>query len=918
MKKNKLLFAVPIILTLTSCSVSNSLTPYRNKGYDNYQNTLLYNAQLMIFDNLANRVISIAVEPGKNWFNLKEIEDTYFEGNIQTYYQYHTLNDAVRVYNRFNPTYISFSEINQAKMESLFNGSGSASKDERIGFYWTPKEYSVAYTSIPSGLSESDLPKSYTYGGNEILLPTSIANKSVVWVDIDGSEYVSLPIKAPKNLVLTPKYANYRCKVNYTNIAGLANPNPSDYCYLEDGNVMLLDPNVPTGVTFMGWYNESTNEKVQRLTNELTLSSNTEITLRAKFSTSENHSFYFYDGAKLLNTVSYNYDNRLEVLKNNLPSIDGFKTSWDVESIYEYEDYDIHLLKEELTAFVYLYSNDGRYLTSFSVRQGKNLKELSTRYMGATYFYDFAPKGESDKANIKNNAIYGDLSLTCKTGVVSFIYNYIDYLEIANHPDKAYILANDIDFKEASLKPINKFTGVLDGNGHKFTNFRLNNRLNEATFALIKDNSGVITNLTLEDFSGQSRMSYDENITLNHGLLCGVNNGIVSNINITSKHSFTMGIRQTSYKYRANTNNGLISGVNNGIIKDINVSSVSLQFNHVVGYGTPNMGGFLNYWGEIFAYSGLICGTNNGTISNIAQGEDTSITNVYSSVLNYENPVAHVRLYIYLGGTVGVNNGVVNNVTSATSIYQDDAAQLLNDIDDVDSYLYFGGIIGSNSGSLDRSSSSSIITVKEVHEYNYIAGLVAYNQGEMNHLFTNSEIKPYTYRSSSAGAVGLNTGYVAATVSSSKLSAYGYVGGLTGFVHTNKNGGGVKNCYSNTTIDYSHYESETTYPSAFGFVNDNYENSSVTNCFSSTTFISKGNVKRGYYFAGEYSHGTFLNNYVDMDAPNDIENMIAVDGYTQSNYSQLTNIEFLTNKATLYFLPQDWIFTSGYFPTVKL
>ncbi len=106
-----------------------------------------------------------------------------------------------------------------------------------------------------------------------------------------------------------------------------------------------------------------------------------------------------------------------------------------------------------------------------------------------------------------------------------------------------------------------------------------------------------------------------------------------------------------------------------------------------------------------------------------------------------------------------------------------------------------GGLVGRNWDGVVSNSYSTGSTAS-VRGYIRVGGLVGWNRDNVNTSYSTVRV---TYARSVGGLVGYNTGMVSNSYARGSATGFQYVGGLIG---TNHVGGGVSNCYSNTTVTY--------------------------------------------------------------------------------------------------------------------
>jgi hypothetical protein len=128
------------------------------------------------------------------------------------------------------------------------------------------------------------------------------------------------------------------------------------------------------------------------------------------------------------------------------------------------------------------------------------------------------------------------VAVTVKTTVVS---NAEELKAIANS-NKAYVLGADIDLSgETNWKPIEGFTGILSGGGHKIVNLTIDS-VNDSNLGLFATLQGTVRDLTIENAKISSRG--DAGIA---GIVAGTNKGTVSGVtvegNISSEYYYNVG-----------------------------------------------------------------------------------------------------------------------------------------------------------------------------------------------------------------------------------------------------------------------------------------------------------------------------------------------------------------------------------------
>jgi Listeria/Bacterioides repeat len=180
--------------------------------------------------------------------------------------------------------------------------------------------------------------------------------------------------------------------------------------------------------------------------------------------------------------------------------------------------------------------------------------------------------------------------------------------------DGSYTLVFDINLAGLEWEPIGPFTGVLDGDGHKITNFKFGRSENPGIFA---SNAGIIKNLGLENFNVSLR-AFE-----NFGALAANNSGQIINCHAIGTVSATLPSDYASI--------GGLVGVNSGTIVG-SFASVSFTARSI------NKG----------AYIGGLCGQNNGGGEIVLSYSAGNITVISSPTVK-------------AGGFAGYNAGRIYN-----------------------------------------------------------------------------------------------------------------------------------------------------------------------------------------------------------------------------------------------------------------
>ncbi len=298
-------------------------------------------------------------------------------------------------------------------------------------------------------------------------------------------------------------------------------------------------------------------------------------------------------------------------------------------------------------------------------------------------------------------------------------------------PDKHYYVDTEIDCKN-ELVNLGILTGSIRGtflySDHKdFKNInqygRITNfKVNKGLFQTI-ENDAKVYNLSI---SGLFSSEYNVNSETNIGLLCGTNNGTISNVFVELNEQNTVVV---------NTQNDSIN-VNFGLVAGTNIGTIQIDDN------CKN-------------YTLMVCNTKTTTLSVEFSGSQTS---------NF-------------GGIVGYNTGTIQNTLSqdliTIGLYGIHAS-----IFALSNATNFGGIVGSNvggtisglkvTGEIDgRIIKTNTDNTKKTLSATNVAGFVATSSG--------GEIKNNTSRIFVRGSGTILSGFVAAssgtTYSNNKIQA---------------------------------------------------------------------------------------------------------------------------------------------------
>ncbi len=370
-----------------------------------------------------------------------------------------------------------------------------------------------------------------------------------------------------EDTVLYAQYGNFYYNITYVLFGGENNPdNPARFTS-SDETFKLLNPEKPNHA-FKGWYTE---EAMENHVTEIVKGTEHDVVLFAKWVE--------------LCTVTYEVLHKGEVVK-----------SWTSEAV---EPGSIITLPQSNCVL----GMTIRYWSNTSLTPGTKYVVRSSQTL---------------------TGILRPLTLS-ETGNYIYIWEQLNEFRNSvnngnNFSGKTVTLGANITLPSTSWTPIANFKGVFDGNNKTISGLTISIPANDnapTAIGLFGTNNGTIKNLRLINVNIYGA-PYHNNIWINVGGLCGLNNGTVSN-------STAQGEIQV---HRTFSRCGGITGYNKGIVEGCTFGILTEERSILRGNG--DMAG--------------IAGNNNGTIRNC------NIVNVIFRVYTvYTNRS--------IGGFVGYNNG---------------------------------------------------------------------------------------------------------------------------------------------------------------------------------------------------------------------------------------------------------------------
>ena len=377
------------------------------------------------------------------------------------------------------------------------------------------------------------------------------------------------------------------------------------------------------------------------------------------------------------------------------------------------------------------------------------------------------------------------VTLKAKWTVSTPVSTADELFAIAENPTANYHLTKDITLPNSHKvwTAIEKFSGILNGNGHTITNISLTLGDN-MVYGFVATNEGIIENLNF------NRVAFAQKITassLNEGyrsgIIAGNNNGTIKNCHLLSGTMDYVINQVNKYCYV-----GTIAGANTGIISDCS-SVIGLSVNSSLD--NLNKG--------IYHYVGGIVGKNYGIMSGVRFESSIEYTGV--TVDGYHSRYdAETNHWVRLGGLTGeIGGGTINECYATADIIVTNGRA---------SYAHtracVGGLTGSciESAVVKNSFAQGTVTVIKMADFAVteqdVGGFVGYNASKASiyNCYTTADVKVGNGKNI-GGFVGRNDGAnISGCYSSGDVVATdgGTMGGFVG--KCTDAGGSVSNCYS--------------------------------------------------------------------------------------------------------------------------
>lgn len=327
--------------------------------------------------------------------------------------------------------------------------------------------------------------------------------------------------------------------------------------------------------------------------------------------------------------------------------------------------------------------------------------------------------------------------------------------EMQNHPDKHFVLLNDIDASETKnwndgkgFIPIGKkrpFTGEFNGAGFTIQNLYINRDDESYTGIFSYVDGGTIKNLSIK----------------NAGVIGADNSGILAGFSLNGRLFHVT----VSGKLQGKTHVGGLVGFNYGKIKNAKIDAEISGYSYIGGLVGFNRG-------EVDSSSagGVISGEGNGVGGLVGNNYDGTISHSFASAKVSGSTATS------FGGLVGSNGGLITKSYAEGNVY---------------GRSYVGGLTGFNRGKI-----SEVYSTGEVFgTRNGIGGLIGNNfEGNVEQAYSEGKV---TGGTQVGGLIGVNRSkaIVKESYSLSTVSGKNDTGGLIGL-----NENAVESCYWNTNL----------------------------------------------------------------------------------------------------------------------
>lgn len=458
--------------------------------------------------------------------------------------------------------------------------------------------------------------------------------------------------------------------------------------------------------------------------------------------------------------------------------------------------------------------------TTMNIAYGENYTlPVPTNNFGAFKGWYYGDEKVTDAAGNSLSPFTYTSNITLTTNWIEEISTVEQLKAIANGLNGHYKLVANIDLENEEWAPIgnaSSFTGVLDGNGHTISNFKVSNQ--SGYIGLIGYNKGTIKNLIITgtdvNVPAVSQNSYV-------GTIAGYNKGTIENVQVSG--SLLINSHSSSYT----TYIGGIAGYNEGAIKNSTNNTSVTGTNYVGGITAYNEGTLLEL-------------TNKGIIiaDTYGAGITTFTTTGISECINEGNITAG-----------SYTAGIVASIPKGKAI----TISKCKNTGDLNTQSHAGGIIGYHAGGSYITISQCVNTGNITSSVNdeYLGGIAGFIDSV--YIRDSYSIGNVTGGDKAGGIIGyawngsVTNCYAAGTVKSHT----GRTGGIAGIFQR----GSFNECYTNVVISGGIIT---------GTINGNEtDSSSLSNCYYSgsctlaSTYLTQGTNTTVHYDKAFYTGSLF-------------------------------------------------------------
>ena len=315
-------------------------------------------------------------------------------------------------------------------------------------------------------------------------------------------------------------------------------------------------------------------------------------------------------------------------------------------------------------------SYSGTKYDSNALRNINGYESIVDTYIGGDdddsgYYFDYNNKGELVIKSTETDPIIFNLKGSGTESDPYLISSYEDWKMATIKSDLVGVvfkLTKDIDFTGKNFYMLgsikNKFSGILDGNGHTLTGIASKGGSYQGIIGYMDSADAVVKNLKVNNANITNVTSYS-------GILVGcINKGTIKDVEVTNS-------KITSEFKDINSFIGGIVGYNYGIIEGINTTNVTVEGGNyiggIVGGNQETIKG-INIKNEKVTGNGSVGGVIGGGGSSSGTAS-TILEVVLQGEITGNNNVNGVAGSVYSGTTTSIIENVIVNTPNGTVGY---------------------------------------------------------------------------------------------------------------------------------------------------------------------------------------------------------------------------------------------------------